>query len=437
MRTWDQHKHWNVRSELYSEKWFVDSGGRTIEQANSKIANPTLHYKKEFKYAFVNFKCIHGGIFKSRGSKRNRQSHQLECPAKITLSAQRKTDKLVITKLNLEHNHEHIPESCAYYHADRRVTEKEKNEITKLVKLGLTAGKIMNHMSETSGTVFCRHDIHNVAKQGAKPSGTVQEEVWSILTKMCKEDSTSQYFIRGDSENNMSTLFFQTGAMRRILNVYCDVLFVDGTYCLNNLGYPLYVFLCVDGEIKGRVVGYCIVKDETTTTLTDVFQDFISSNHINVKTVVVDKDAAEIAAIKEVFPEVNILLCSFHVAQSFKTAATKYCPPSEREKSLDILMKMLYATSEEDFVTSFEMLPSWLKIYIEKNWMPNRKSWAQYMTKHILSWGTKTNNHVERHNRVLKTLSSHTKSLPSLIEKILDHHRNEEQRLALTATTLF
>ncbi|GFO07292.1 transmembrane protein 214 [Plakobranchus ocellatus] len=327
-----------------------------------------------------------------------------------------------------------IEPNRGYYHADRRVTEKEKNEITKLVKLGLTAGKIMNHMSETSGKVFRRHDIHNVAKQGAKLSGTVQEEVWSILTKMCEEDSTSQYFIRGDSENNMSTLFFQTGAMRRILNVYCDVLFVDGTYCLNNLGYPLYVFLCVDGEMKGRVVGYCIVKDETTTTLTDVFQDFISHNDINVKTVVVDKDAAEIAAIKKVFPEVNILLCRFHVAQSFKTAATKYCPPSEREKSLDILMKMLYSTSEEDLVTSFEMLPGRLKIYIEINWIQNRESWAQYMTKHILSWGTKTNNHVERHNRILKTLSSHTKSLPSLIEKILDHHRNEEQRLALTAT---
>ncbi|GFN80085.1 hypothetical protein PoB_000659100 [Plakobranchus ocellatus] len=55
--------------------------------------------------------------------------------------------------------------------------------------------------------------------------------------------------------------------------------------------------------MKGRVVGYCIVKDETITTLTDVFQDFISHNDINVKTVVVDKDAAEKAAIKEVFPE--------------------------------------------------------------------------------------------------------------------------------------
>ncbi|GFO38121.1 transposase [Plakobranchus ocellatus] len=228
----DFENYLKQRSKFYSEKWSVDSGGRTIEQANSKIANPTLHYKKEFKYAFVNFKWIHGG----------------------------------------------------YYHADRRVTEKEKNEITKLVKLGLTAGKIMNHMSETSGKVFRRHDIYNVAQQGAKPSGTVQEEVWSILTKMCKEDSTSQYFIR------------------------------------------------------------------------------------------------------------------------------------------------------EDFVTSFEMLPGRLKIYIEKNWIPNKESWAQYMTKHILSWGTETNNHVERHNRVLKTLSSHTKSLPSLIEKISDHHRNEEQRLALTAT---
>ena len=68
--------------------------------------------------------------------------------------------------------------------------------------------------------------------------------------------------------------------MKKVLLSYPDIVNLDGTYCINNLGFPCYVFMVADGE----VVTYALVKDETTNTLTFVVEEFRNLNpnvHIN------------------------------------------------------------------------------------------------------------------------------------------------------------
>ena len=97
------------------------------------------------------------------------------------------------------------------------------------------------------------------------------------------------------------------------LEQYPEILYLDGTYCLNNLGYPVYVFLTTDGELHGNVAAYAIVKDEKKVTLTGLLREFVALNPAStgIETIVLDKDAAEIAAVKAVLPNTNILLCRF------------------------------------------------------------------------------------------------------------------------------
>ena len=61
----------------------------------------------------------------------------------------------------------------------------------------------------------------------------------------------------------------QTAGMRRMLKQYSIVVYLGGTYCLNNMGYPLYVFVCTDG-MKKHVVGYVVVKNEIKITTSKV-----------------------------------------------------------------------------------------------------------------------------------------------------------------------
>ena len=53
---------------------------------------------------------------------------------------------------------------------------------------------------------------------------------------------------------------------------------------------------------------------------------------MKVKTVVVDKDASEIGAVRQTMPECNVVLSRFHVAKTLMEAVKKYCGRGEQEE---------------------------------------------------------------------------------------------------------
>ena len=183
---------------------------------------------------------------------------------------------------------------------------------------------------------------------------------------MKETDKDSKFTLVTSDEkegSKLEILFVQTSNMQRILGQYPDIVNLDGTYCINNLGFPCYVFMVADGEGTGSVVAYALVKDETTTTLTSLLKEFNDLNpNVKIKTFIVDKDAAEIAAIKAVFPDTNIILCRFHVSNNFKDANSKYsknCSAQDKDNNLKSLNRMLTTTVEDTFYKSLNT-HSWI-----------------------------------------------------------------------------
>ena len=88
----------------------------------------------------------------------------------------------------------------------------------------------------------------------------MEDETWNILKEMKAKNKDAQYTLAVDDNSDVEIIFIQTANMRMNLNKYPEILYLDGTYCLNNLGYPVYVFLTTDGELHGNVVAYAIVK---------------------------------------------------------------------------------------------------------------------------------------------------------------------------------
>ncbi|RUS74849.1 hypothetical protein EGW08_017406 [Elysia chlorotica] len=373
--------------------------------------------------------CIHQGTFQTRGcEKRETSSHKIGCQARFKLVCKREKNALVITQANIVHSHSLVQQEACHYSDDRIPSVEERDEVAKLVQLGVPASKIQDHMSQTSGKAFKRVDIHNIASRVKQNQQSVEADTWAVLQKMTQADAGSHFSILIAENSTVDLIFFQTSNMRRFLQSYPSVIFMDGTYCINNLGYPVYVFMCVDGDLKGHVVAYAIVRDETKVTLAHLLEQFVSKNNVEVDTFVVDKDAAEIAAIKQVMPGVKILLCRFHVASTFKDATNKYCNRSEKTEAHSLLMKMLYSDSEETFFSCLQALPLNFKTYINKNWLTIKQSWAQHETKHLTTWGSFTNNVVERHNRMLKTISHHNKSLPALLKALIALNDSETRK---------
>ena len=138
-------------------------------------------------------------------------------------------------------------------------------------------------------------------------------------------------------------------------------------------------------------------------------------------------------------PNSNSLLCRFHVSKTFHDCLPKYTKDlTEQAKSeaKSLLIKMLYTDSEDQFQEAAQQQPQDLKTYMLKNQLPCKAFWEQHCTKKLLTWGNFTNNCLERHNRKLKTISDHHKSLPESISQFLKLHETEDIRFLQKFTDL-
>ena len=273
-------------------------------------------------------------------------------------------------------------------------------------------------------------DLHNLRQRADHQNKSVEEQVWEVLESMVAEDPGAHFSIFSES-GKISVLFFQTAYMKKMLNSYPDVLYIDSTYCLNLYGYPVVVFMIVDGDNVGHCVGSACVRDEKMMTLSFLFGEFVCKNEgVKVKTVVVDKDASEIGAVRQTMPECNVVLCRFHAAKTLMEAVRKYCGRGEQEEVTQVVRRMMMCAKEEEFFNCFNLIPNGLfKTYLEKNWLPVSNTWANYKTKEILTWGNKTNNFVERHNRALKTVGHSKMGIPAFIRSLLAYHKSTEKQV--------
>ena len=84
-------------------------------------------------------------------------------------------------------------------------------------------------------------------------------------------------------------------------------------------------------------------------TLTALFAEFVRKNEgLDVKIVIVGKDASEIGALRQAMPWCDVILCRFHVAKSLADAVRKYCVKGEQERMQELVSKKL-CSKEEDF----------------------------------------------------------------------------------------
>ena len=94
-----------------------------------------------------------------------------------------------------------------------------------------------------SGSNITTKDVHNLHLQMERErirGLSVEEQVWELLHDLCEEDEGFQYSLITDGdEKDIEVLFEQSSYMRHIFQNYPDVLYIDGTYCLNRYNYPL------------------------------------------------------------------------------------------------------------------------------------------------------------------------------------------------------
>ena len=125
----------------------------------------------------------------------------------------------------------------------------------------------MQHSAEIA-TLHSTHSFYNRILINLRLPRVLHFTVWSV--DLCyyfnfagSDDPGSRISIVTNEDGELQLLLLVTSDMKELYRKFPEVLFIDGTYSVNKLRFPLYTVLVEDGNGNGRVVGYCFVSDES------------------------------------------------------------------------------------------------------------------------------------------------------------------------------
>jgi hypothetical protein len=155
-----------------------------------------------------------------------------------------------------------------------------------------------------------------------------------------------------------------------------------------------------------------------------------------------DKDLLERSVIKDTFSEANVIICIFHSMRTFSreiTCEKMGISQADRNKSLELLQKMVYAKTEGEFEQLHNVLnisaPKRVIEYFEKNWYPIKDEWS--MSKNFMKgfFQNTTNNRIESINVKLKSVITKNSTLVESVHSFSKAQTYGQKRRKALITT--
>lgn len=245
-----------------------------------------------------------------------------------------------------------------------------------------------------------------------------------------------------DKENYFKGLFFQDTSMKQCFSSYPEIVFLDATYKLLEIGLPTYLLLCEDSNGLSEIVFVCLLVTEDQESMQWMLETFKKNNEnwSHIRIVMADKDIGERDIIKSNLPTASVLICLFHALRTFRREVS--CEklgitPGERLFCLEIFQKVAYASSEAEYQSLCKELyeggPKQVKDYFKENWAPIENEWVLHSKAKCGSFLNSTNNRLESINGKLKQVINRNSSLEEFVDKffvILSTLRSERDHRA-------
>jgi len=182
-----------------------------------------------------------------------------------------------------------------------------------------------------------------------------------------------------------------------------------------------------DGNGQSEVVALGLMTNEEKETLHWFFETFkrLNDRSTDTRLYMTDKDMVERKVIKEVFPDVNLAICLFHVLRTFNreiTCEKQNINSVQRDQLKKIFEDMCYARSEDEYNSLFIRLkseaPASVFDYFLKNWHTIKNEWVTGLTFHSGNFLNDTNNRLESFNGKLKSVIPTFSNINDFIEKL-------------------
>ena len=337
------------------------------------------------KYYQIKYACIFGGRdnYKARGQgSRKTKTFQCGCPYSIELLLTDDGYHLEIKSFNREHkNHKDDGQGYAYLPKSRKLNEEDRAHVTGLIAIGANKKLIQKQMSTSTGKSITMKDLSNIENRYKNNRHQTKNDIAYCVEKL-RNEHKCYVDLSVDSEDTFCVFFAQDELMRSTFEVYPEIIFLDATYKLLELKFPVYLFVVEDANGEGEIVGLGSLVHEDAESLEWLVQSFIERNPNIKKTrlVMADKDMKERDVVKRLLPWAKVLICLFHALKTFRREVTMdamQISSQTRENCLQVIQMMCYAKSTFEYDGHYKQFcniaPSTVRTYFDSNWHPIRE----------------------------------------------------------------
>ena len=350
---------------------------------------------------------------------RNRSTQTFSCQfrdhgCKAFVQFLYRDDTVYFDTYHSQHNHEI---TAQYPDRSRNTLTTEDIEfIHKQTENNLSAHAIRN-MNHNKIDLISKNIMYHIRE---KVIHRVREDDISLLQAAMKK-RMNWYHILGTSkeESNGETQevfkYFYSFHIAVITKIYShDVIIIDDTSCTNFYFKPLVTMIAADENGSNQIVSFAVTERRTIESFVSYFTKL--KEHIgDVGVFLTDRNAAQIAALRQVWPEAKIMYCLEHIARNIKTNVG-----AEMEETFQsmrygkITEKQLFDKFDEKIQEGNPKMTNFLTRLKEQ-----KDSWLPSITNTYNHYGNNTTNRVEGFFGLLKRRIEHKKQYLSKLCDIM------------------
>ncbi|XP_065891799.1 uncharacterized protein [Dysidea avara] len=323
----------------------------------------------------------------------------------------------ILNELPNPYNRAYFPTKKDLRNVAHRAIVKRRNSLFNQDSLN----KILKEQAKCSGL---HYSLQQYSQSGLKTNtsndcslkqkgkglmGQIDEAVGTLegdsLLESSSPEVSSQPFL----------LVFQTPQQQKWLIMYGNVVTcMDAIYKTNRYAFPCF-FLVVKTSIGvGIVVGTIIPQFETADLISEGIKILKFWNpQWMPQYFMTDKSAAELEAIRIVFPSCMRFVCDFHRSQAFDRWVNKSChevPNQSKKTVINCFKKLAYTSTDkkfEEILLDMQSQPWYtgnklLQDYLREEWLSSKPLWS-HVYRQSFHAEIDTDNLTEAFNHTLRS----------------------------------
>ena len=240
------------------------------------------------------FRCRFGGRASGDTSK-------TDCPCYVKFR-QNCRGLFTVAEANWKHNH---PVDREFFEAHFScVTRDEMESVRKQQSLGILPGKI-----RAAHGILANKDIFYEMRRDSLRQ--LKSEKMDDFERECVHEDFWRHLWKDQSGRFAAVTFVHKAVASS--SYASDFVFLDDTAGTNIYDLPLQVAVVIDAEDRNQVLSFGLLQNKTTESYMRFLADTRELLEKDPRVVVVDRSAAQSAAIRAVFPTSSILYCRVHL----------------------------------------------------------------------------------------------------------------------------